>query len=97
MQVDHDAVYPSQTDIDHVIIQILMKEYTAQTKRAIDVPKIYECLNYIMNYEIDNYDIVQDEYDPKIEIPKEEQEKYVQANRKYFTYKRMLEDLTFVR
>lgn len=96
LHVNSEIDYPSQAEIDHVILQVILTIFKEQFQKDIDIPLIKECLTYLKNCDIDSYDTLLTDYDPNINLPKEEQEQIIQATRKYFTYKKMLDDLSFI-
>lgn len=89
--------YPSQSEIDHVIIQLLLKIVQEKANIKIDVPLIIETLTFLKNFETNNYDSLLNEYDPNIDIPKEEQDRLIDYNRQYILYKQMLDNLDFIK
>lgn len=89
--------YPSQAEIDHVIIRLLLKIVQEKANIEIDVPLIIETLTFLKNFETNNYDSLLNEYDPTINIPKEEQDKLIHYNRQYILYKQMLDNLDFIK
>lgn len=95
--------YPTQSDIDHVVLQVLLKRINSISdikelkQTIINIDLIEECLTYIKNFDIEPHDPVLTEYDPTLNIPREKQELIITDNRRYFTYKKMLEDLAFLK
>ena len=89
--------YPSQSEIDHVIIQLLLKIVQESANIKIDLPLIIETLTFLKNFETNDYDSLLNKYDPNIDIPKEEQDKLIDCNRQYILYKQKLDTLDFIK
>ncbi|WP_026524151.1 hypothetical protein [Butyrivibrio sp. MB2005] len=95
---EDDTIEATQAEIDHVILQTLLKEYSSNSNSFIDTDKIKECLTFLKNVPFDVSDNeLLDKYDPTINLPPEEQERIIQANRRYFAYLKMLKDLDFIK
>lgn len=95
---DDEYTWPAtESQIDHVLLHTLLKGYTELTQNTIDINRIKECLTHLNSvpFDVDDNELL-DKYDPNINLSREEQEKIIQANRKYYTYKKMLDDLDFI-
>lgn len=90
----------SQTEVDHVVVEILKKKIEEELGIEINIPKIQECLSFIKNNEFEEFEEMPTEYDssPETEknISKEEQQKYIEDSNRYFMYLEMLRNLEFV-
>ena len=99
LELNDKTIYPTQSEIDHVIIQILLKNYQEQNNVTVDVPLIKECLTFIKNFDFhaDGNDELLTEYDPELAISKEDQDEIIKKNLRYFNYKKLLENLAFIK
>lgn len=99
LELNDKTIYPTQSEIDHVIIQILLKNYQEQNNVTVDVPLIKECLTFIKNFDFhaDGNDELLTEYDPELAISKEDQDEIIKKNLQYFSYKKLLENLAFIK
>lgn len=95
-ELDNDYEYiPSQSEIDHVVLQVLIKIVKEKLDIDINTKLIEECLTFLGNSEVERYETLPDEYDPQIPLSKEKQEKIIKLYRQYYTYKKMLDNLSF--
>lgn len=97
MQYSDTNDYPSQAEIDHVIIQLLLKIVQEKANIEIDVLLIKKTLTFLKNFQLNDYDSLQSKYDPNIKIPKDKQEQLIHYNQQYILYKEMLDNLDFIK
>lgn len=85
----------SQAEVDHVLLQILVKIVAKEHDIEINTSLIEECLSYLNNYHIQDFEPFLAEYDPALPLSKEKQHEIIKGNKKYMHYKTMLDNLNF--
>lgn len=90
----------SQSEIDHVVLEILKGKFEKELGFEINIPKIKECLTYIKNHAFEESEYVPTEVDSALGGGKnaslEEQQKEMEENARYIMYKEMWDNLDFV-
>lgn len=91
-----DAAF-TESEINRYTINTICDVLQKKLGITIDVESIRDCVTYIHDYDLvhDSADSFQLEYDPKSSIGKKEQEKIINADRKYATCRYRLDHLDF--
>lgn len=85
----------TQQEIDHVILETLMKVIEKQNGVRIDTEKIKSCLYFLKNYNIDDTEPLQLSYEPDSPLSREQQDKIIENNKTYINYFTMRNHLDF--
>lgn len=86
----------TQSQIDHVIIKMILKIISDKLNMCVNISKIDECLSFLNNFQVEDFEELLHEYNPKLNLTKDEQNSIIEENKKYMIYKKMLEDLDFL-
>ena len=84
-----------QSDIDHLLIQIIVKILSDKFNVEIDIPHIKECLEFVNDFPIEPNEPLQSEINADLTIPEDEQNIIIENNKKFVTYKNRLADLDY--
>ena len=63
----------------------------------LDEDKIYECISFLNNYEPEPFDEHLREHNSELDLTEDEQNAIIENGRKYMVYKKMFEDLNFLK
>jgi len=85
----------SQAQVDHVLLQTIVSILKVENNIKIDIPLIKECLEFTNNFYIEDFEEFLTKYDPSLPLSKKEQDEIIEQNKKYITYKNMLEKAEF--
>lgn len=93
---DDNRLDVPQSEIDSVILKIILPPILKELRLTINIPMIKEALTFIRDFELELEPLTEYlvEYDPSLSLSKARQLDIIEQNKKYFTYKDMLADLT---
>lgn len=92
-----DKIKVSQTEIDHIALQTLLKVIEKKLSIKIDMELIDETISYIKNYHIEEDEPFFQEYDSSLNLSQEEFDVIKKSDQKYVYYKKKLEELDFIK
>ncbi len=94
-QIDIDSI--TQSDIDHVTLQCILRLLEKEFYYIIDTKDIAQCLRIrnANNNQLEE-NTLQAEYDPSSSIPRERQEQIIQNNLQFMVSNRKLNELDFI-
>lgn len=91
-----DENIATQKEVDHVILQTILKVLEEKNGIKIDVESIEKTLFYLKNYQIEEDDILTTQEESSQCMSKEENEMLINNDQKYKYYEMKLKNLDFV-
>ena len=93
---DYEPQYISQAQVDHVVLECVLKLLKDEFKYTIDVESIKHCLNMTLDIDSLNSDSMQTEIDPSSENTIEEQQKIIDTNQDIMKSIQKLDEHDFI-